>query len=116
MSDMSDADTLPAILSETTLSTLAAAKLLRTTRKTVARWLVSGFKVNGVTTKLEGVMVGGRWTTSREAVSRFLERTTQARTPPAVDTPAELERAHQAALKRLAKLGVKVPTRQKATG
>jgi hypothetical protein len=44
---------------------------------TVLRWITKGVKLaNGEVVRLEGARCGGRWTTSVEAVARFMERLT----------------------------------------
>jgi hypothetical protein len=44
---------------------------------TVLRWITKGVKLaNGDVVRLEGARLGGRWTTSVEAVERFMERLT----------------------------------------
>jgi hypothetical protein len=71
---------------------------------TVLRWITKGVKLaNGEVVRLEGARLGGRWTTTIEAVERFMQRLTtgalgdvpSANTPPARTTRQrrrELER------------------------
>ena len=55
---------------------------------TVFRWRTTGSRAaNGSIVKLESVRVGGRWLTSRGAVSRFVAALTSASTPDATSTP-----------------------------
>jgi excisionase family DNA binding protein len=98
---------LPAVLSETRLTPSQAAALLGTTVRTVVRWLSRGLPVRGAAVRLEGVMTGTRWQTSREAVGRFLAACDAARNPPPplATTPAKKRREQGAVMKRLAAKG-----------
>lgn len=64
---------LPEILTEDVITLKQAACLLRVNRVSIGRYVRDGRPVKGRAVRLEGVMVGGRWKTSREAVARFLE-------------------------------------------
>src|SRR5262245_24013204 len=55
---------------------------------TVFRWLTKGARApGGQLVKLEAVRVGGRWLTSRGAVTRFVGALTAAADPGAVSAP-----------------------------
>ena len=97
---------------ENLVSLTDAAKLLPTRRggkrphvSCIYRWTVSGCK--GI--KLESVQVGGTRCTSREALSRFFERLTQATGPdrdwPTVRTPSQRARANDQAERELTEAG-----------
>lgn len=54
---------------------------------TVFRWLTKGMRTaDGLVVKLEAVRVGGRWLTSRGAVSRFVATLTAAADPTSAAT------------------------------
>lgn len=94
------------VLDETALSPSGAAAVLRTTARTVVRWLSSGVKLaDGRVVRLEGVRVGTLWKTSREACRRFVAATTAH--PPDTETPKVGRRASAATTKILEKWGVK---------
>lgn len=63
------------VLEETRLSMSAAAAFASVHRKTIWRWAREG--LDGI--KLEAVYTGTRFLTSKEAVCRFIEKTTTAR-------------------------------------
>jgi hypothetical protein len=99
--------------SETLVSLSQAARLLPPGRRgrpvnlsTILRWIIDG--VAGV--RLEGLRVGGRWLTSKEALARFAERLTpDLSTIPQRRTsrpPATRERAANRACAELAKEGI----------
>jgi hypothetical protein len=77
------------------------------------RWATKGVKTSdGRTIKLEAVKLGSRWITSKEAVERFVARTTAASMPPednspAPRSPAARDRAATAAEAELDALGVR---------
>jgi hypothetical protein len=50
---------------------------------TVLRWILRGVRTPAGTVQLEGVRLGGRWLTSREALQRFADRQTPDCSPPA---------------------------------
>lgn len=77
-----DQPPLPRVLTETTMDPAAVAELLNTSSKTAVRWMAVGLPVAGMVIKLEGVRVGTRWKTSREAVARFLNATTTTTAEP----------------------------------
>ncbi len=91
---------------EQLLTLTAAAKLLpgRPNVATLWRWRTSG--IRGI--KLETFLFGGRRMTSREALSRFFERTTAAAdgAPVQAETPRQREHAIDRAEKRAQELGV----------
>lgn len=76
---------------------------------TVFRWVTRGSKTaNGRLVKLEAVRVGGRWLTSRDAVTRFVAALTDLVTSPepaASRTPTERTRASAAAGRKLQQMG-----------
>lgn len=45
-----------------------------TNTSTIIRHITRGVKVRGVVVRLEGHRMGGRWTTTVEAVERFVDR------------------------------------------
>jgi hypothetical protein len=79
---------------ETPISLNDAAKLIpparrgkRTHLSTILRWILTGAEApDGTAVRLEGIRLGSRWMTSREAIQRFAERLT----PQCADTPAAL--------------------------
>lgn len=76
---------------------------------TVFRWVTKGAKTPaGGLVRLEAVRVGGRWLTSRGAVSRFVAALTAAADPAPslpIRTPTQRRRASEAAGKKLEKSG-----------
>jgi hypothetical protein len=100
------------ITHETLVTLSQAARSLPPGRKgkpshlaTVQRWILHG--VRGV--RLEGVRLGGRWLTSREALARFAERLTAAATQPTVAAVSNTALANEAcrrAEEELANLGI----------
>ena len=79
---------------------------------TVFRWLTKGMRTaDGLVVKLEAVRVGGRWLTSRGAVSRFVATLTAAADPtsaattPTPRTPAARNRASEKAAESLKRMG-----------
>lgn len=84
----------------------------RTHLSTLIRWITVGAKApNGQTVRLEGLRLGGRWITSREALQRFAVRLT----PRLADNPApapsprttrQRQRASEAAGKELERIGI----------
>lgn len=103
---MTAAPPLHPVLAETPLTPSGAAALLVSTKPTVIRWLNAGCPVNGTVVKLDGLMVGGRWRTSREAVARFLEACRTAKRPKSAEpTPAQRKRRNNRAERELKRLG-----------
>src|SRR5436853_7301545 len=97
-------------LSESLLTLSAAARELPGPSgkglhvSTLWRWSLRG--IRGI--RLETVMVGGIRYTSREALERFVGRTTAAAagTTPAVRTPKQRQRAIEAAERELTEAGI----------
>lgn len=83
---------LPRVLTESQIDLPAAGKLLGKARHTVERWVRQGVKLHGRTVKLEAVQVGVRWTTSREAVGRFVAELQPKECVNTVTSPARLKR------------------------
>ena len=77
---------------------------------TILRWIMTGAKApDGTVVKLEGLRIGGRWTTSRQAMQRFAERLTPRLDGPApagARTPARRGRASEQAAVELDKIGL----------
>lgn len=72
------------VLEETAWTVAEAAAFLRTTPRTVRRWMSTGCRMaDGRVTRLEGVQVGTLWRTSREACLRFSQNSTAESTAPA---------------------------------
>ena len=95
------------VLDETPMTPADAATFLRTTARTVVRWLSVGVKLaDGRAVRLEGVRVGVLWRTSREACVRFVTATTDRpeESPPVVRPSAVGERQKS----ELRKLGIRV--------
>jgi hypothetical protein len=103
---------------ETPVPLAAAAKLVppaRTGKKThlstLLRWISRGCRgPAGALVRLEGIRIGNRWHTSREALQRFAEALTpplkDAQASPAPRSPATRSRASERAETELKKLGV----------
>jgi hypothetical protein len=97
-------------LSESLLTLSAAARELPGPSgrglhvSTLWRWAQRGVKG----TRLETVMIGGIRYTSREALERFVARTTAAAdgTTPIVRTPKQRQRAIEAAERELSEAGI----------
>jgi hypothetical protein len=72
---------------------------------TVLRWITKGVKLsNGEVVRLEGARCGGRWTTSVEAVARFMERLTAGTlgdAPSAITPQARTTRQRRRELERV---------------
>ena len=77
---------------------------------TILRWIMTGAKApDGTVVKLEGLRIGGRWTTSRQAIQRFAERLTPRldnRAATGARSPARRQRASERAAEELSRLGV----------
>lgn len=94
------------LATESLLSLSQAANSLpgKPHKNTIVRWSLNGVK--GV--RLETIMLGGRRMTSREALQRFIERTTAAangETPP-TRTARQRQSAIRQAETELAKAGI----------
>ena len=76
---------------------------------TTYRWVAVGTKAaNGMVVRLEAARVGGRWLTSRSAVTRFVAALTEAANPippSAPRTPAQRQKSSEAAGRRLKEAG-----------
>jgi hypothetical protein len=80
---------------------------------TILRWITNGAKApDGTIVRLEGRRLGGRWLTSREALTRFMERLTpkldDANDEPSATarTPAARRRASKRAARHLEEVGI----------
>jgi len=77
---------------------------------TILRWIMTGAKApDGTVVRLEGLRIGGRWTTSRQALQRFAERLTRRLDGPApagAHTPARRGRAAERAGAELENMGI----------
>lgn len=91
---------------EQPLTIARAAKLYPadTSPSTIIRHITRGVKVRGVVVKLEGWRFGGRWTTTAEAVERFVDRLNQR--SDAGPVPAKQSRATAKAEAFLDKIGM----------
>lgn len=76
---------------------------------TMARWIQRGVKVKslGAFIKLETLLIGGRRTTSREAIARFIAAQNAAEVPAAAITPTQRRKQSEAARTELERMGVK---------
>lgn len=75
---------------------------------TVFRWVMTGAKAtDGQRVQLEAVRVGGRWLTSKAAVSRFVDALSSSgrESQPLLRTPAARNRASEAAAAQLDQYG-----------
>ena len=75
-----------------------------TSSDTIIRHITRGVKVRGVVVKLEGYRMGGRWTTTAEAVERFRDRLNRQADVPV--TPPARSRAVARAEAYLDKIGM----------
>jgi hypothetical protein len=102
---------------ESVLSLEQAADILppgrggaRPTLSCILRWILKGAKSpSGERVRLEGIRVGGRWITSREALQRFAERLTPQLDGSQTPTPRSSSRRQQAserAARELEKMGI----------
>lgn len=113
-------ESIPQVLNEIQsgegLSLSAAGRLFPAHRgpgtvdpSTVFRWVTKGAKTPaGSLMKLEAVRVGGRWLTSRSALTRFVAALTAAvdpTPPPPPRSATERKKASDAAGKKLAQMG-----------
>jgi hypothetical protein len=82
----------------------------RTHLSTLVRWITSGaLAPGGGRIRLEGVRLGGRWMTSREALQRFADRLTprlDAEPDETPRTPRQRNQAAERAGQELEKLGI----------
>lgn len=116
-------DAIPSVLSEIlsgdALGMGAAAKLFpahrgegRARPSTIWRWITHGARTaNGAAVKLEAARVGGRWLTSRAALTRFATALTppssesNTTTTPPTRTEKARQRSSEAAVRRLTAAG-----------
>lgn len=102
---------------ETPIPLAEAAKLIpparqgkRTHLSTLLRWILRGSRnPAGEIVRLQGIRIGGRWMTSREALQRFAEALTprlDAPSPPTPRTPTARQRASERAARELEKMGI----------
>jgi hypothetical protein len=81
----------------------------RTHLSTLLRWILKGARaVDGSVVKLEGLRLGGRWVSTREALQRFAERLSlrfDTAEVPNPRTPGQRQRASQRAAEELEKAG-----------
>lgn len=82
----------------------------KTSLSTVFRWVTAGCcNVAGQRVKLEAIRAGGRWLTSREAVTRFAIALTGEDAPQTLTAPrtnTERSRASDEAARKLDSLGI----------
>jgi hypothetical protein len=105
------------ILQENVLSLTEAAKIPPPARggkkchiSTLLRWILKGAKSpTGERVRLEGVRLGERWVTSREALQRFVERLTpqldEVEDRPVPTTPRQRQLASERAAAELDRIG-----------
>ncbi len=97
----------PAILTETVLTLAEAATAAPKvggkgpSERTVRGWADVGIRVQGVPVRLETAKVGGRRVTSREALARFFERTSEQVVVVLPPTPTQRRKESEAAVARL---------------
>ena len=107
------------ISAETTISLTQACKFLPAGRRgrpihlsCVLRWITNGSRApDGRRIRLEAVRIGGRWITSREALTRFAEALTPRfddAPAPAPRSAAKRHKANERAAKELEAAGIRV--------
>lgn len=86
----------------------AASRILKRHPSTLARWCIDGVRLpDGTAVKLESYRLGGKLSTSRPAILRFVAAQ-QTETPPApIQTPAARRRADAQAERILDAAGIK---------
>ena len=105
------------ISTEAPLPLAAAARLVPPGRNgkrchlsTILRWILTGAKApDGSRVKLEGLRIGNRWMTSREALQRFAARLTprlDSTAPAGARTPARRRRDSERAAAELERVGM----------
>src|SRR5262249_27113213 len=103
------------ISTESILSLRQAAKLLPSARQgrpvsfqCVLRWVLNGARgPDGQLIRLQGVRIGSRWLTSREAIQRFAEALTpEIATPAPSRTRRQRRREAQKAEQELERMGI----------
>jgi hypothetical protein len=108
---------MSALTDETLLPLARAAELVPPARSgkrchlsTLLRWIIDGCRSpSGTVVRLEGVRLGNRWMTSREALQRFADRLTprpDGDPSPAPRTPAARRRASERAAAELDNAGI----------
>jgi hypothetical protein len=82
----------------------------RTHLSTILRWIIEGARTPiGDRVQLEGIRLGGRWMTSREALQRFGERLTpklHTEQTQAPRSPTKRQRASERAAQTLDRIGI----------
>ena len=82
----------------------------RTHLSTLLRWIISGVRnPSGQIIRLDGIRIGGRWMTSREAIQRFANALTPNLdvTPPLTPrTPTQRQKAADRAARELEGIGI----------
>jgi hypothetical protein len=105
------------LTTESILSLSQAAALLppgrggvRPTLSCIVRWILKGAKSpSGERVRLEGIRLGGRWITSREALQRFAERLTPQLDNNVIPPPRSLskrQRTSERAARELDRMGI----------
>jgi hypothetical protein len=101
------------ILNETPISLCTAARSVPPHRQDrpvstscIFRWMRDGVKLpDGTVVRLEGIRLGGRWLTSKEALQRFAERQTPRFDGPGPQSAKKSGRAADRAGKELERMG-----------
>ena len=100
----------PISLAEAARSVPAARNGKRTHLSTILRWIIQGAKGPcGTRVMLEGIRLGNRWMTSRQALQRFADRLTpdlETPQPNPPRSPAQRQEASERAERELAKFGI----------
>ncbi len=102
---------------ETPIPLAEAAHLIPPARRgkkthlsTLLRWILHGARgPAGAIVRLEGIRIGGRWMTTREALQRFAEALTprlDAPPPLTPRTPTARQRAGERAARELDRIGI----------
>jgi len=81
----------------------------RTHASTILRWILNGSRApDGERVRLEGLRLGGKWVTSREAIQRFAERLTPnlSTTVVSVRSASRRQQGSERAAKALTKIGI----------
>ena len=86
----------------------AASRILKRHPSTLARWCIDGLKLpNGTALKLESYRLGGKLSTSRPAILRFIAAQQPIDSPAPIQTPAARRRADREAERILDAAGIK---------
>lgn len=78
-------------------------------RSTLIRWITRGVDGPEGKVRLEGLRIGSRYCTSREAIARFVDALNsrlKGKPTPALRTPGRRQRAAERAGKRLQEIGI----------